>query len=67
LNSIGQPIQGCFRPKNGLQHDRVKAALEDALRQLAIEELEEIQAEGYQRKPVTPGEFDIWESEQAWG
>lgn len=45
----------------------IRKALEDALRQLAIEELERKQSEGYQRIPVTKGEFDIWESEQAWG
>ena len=45
----------------------IRTALEDALRQLAIEELERKQAEGYRRRPVAPGEFDIWESEQAWG
>ena len=45
----------------------IRTALEDALRQLAIDELERKQAAGYRRHPVTPGEFDIWESEQAWG
>jgi Arc/MetJ family transcription regulator len=45
----------------------IRKALEDALRQLKIEELERKQAEGYQRQPVVSGEFDLWESEQAWG
>ena len=45
----------------------IRQALEDALRQLAIEKLEQKQAEGYRQHPVTSGEFDIWESEQAWG
>jgi len=45
----------------------IRKALEDALRRLSIEELERKQSEGYQRIPVTKGEFDIWESEQAWG
>jgi metal-responsive CopG/Arc/MetJ family transcriptional regulator len=45
----------------------IRKALEAALRQLAIEELERKQFEGYQRMPVFNGEFDIWESEQAWG
>ena len=45
----------------------IRTALESALRQLAVEELERKQAEGYRRNPVMPGEFDIWESEQAWG
>jgi metal-responsive CopG/Arc/MetJ family transcriptional regulator len=45
----------------------IRQFLEDALRQLAIKELERRQSEGYQRMPVIKGEFDIWESEQAWG
>ena len=45
----------------------IRKALEEALRQLAIKELEQKQVEGYRRLPVIPGEFDVWESEQAWG
>ena len=45
----------------------IRQALEDALRQLAIEKLEQKQADGYRQHPVIPGEFDIWDSEQAWG
>ncbi len=32
-----------------------------------ILELEKQQAEGYDRHPVEPGEFDVWVDEQAWG
>ena len=45
----------------------IRIALEDALRQLAIKDLEQKQADGYRNHPVTTGEFDLWESEQAWG
>ena len=45
----------------------IRKALIDALRQLAIQELEQKHNAGYQRAPVTEGEFDIWELEQAWG
>ena len=45
----------------------IRQALEDALRKLAIEELEQRQLEGYKRFPVNNGEFDIWEAEQSWG
>lgn len=45
----------------------IRKALQNALRQLVIEELERKQAEGYQRYPVTPDEFDGWEAEQSWG
>lgn len=42
-------------------------ALEETLRRMMIAELEQKQAEGYRQQPVLPGEFEIWESEQAWG
>ena len=45
----------------------IRLALEDSLRQIAIGELEQKQAEGYRRQPVTTGEFDVWEAEQVWG
>lgn len=44
----------------------IRRALELALRDLNIAELERQHREGYQRHPVTPGEFDVWEAEQAW-
>ncbi len=42
-------------------------ALRQALKTLKVLELERRQREGYARKPVKKGEFDAWESEQAWG
>jgi metal-responsive CopG/Arc/MetJ family transcriptional regulator len=45
----------------------IRHALEEVLRRMMIAELEQKQAEGYRQYPVTPGEFDVWESEQAWG
>ena len=30
-------------------------------------ELERQKMEAYRRLPVQPGEFDVWETEQAWG
>ena len=45
----------------------IRKALEDALRQLAIEELEQRHLQGYQRLPENKGEFDGWEAEQSWG
>jgi metal-responsive CopG/Arc/MetJ family transcriptional regulator len=45
----------------------IRMALVDALHRLTIEQLEQKQEEGYRNKPVTRGEFDIWEKEQAWG
>jgi metal-responsive CopG/Arc/MetJ family transcriptional regulator len=45
----------------------IRSALQLALRQHAISKMERQHTEGYTKYPVTPGEFDIWESEQAWG
>ncbi|MCP4164862.1 MAG: CopG family transcriptional regulator [Chloroflexi bacterium] len=45
----------------------IRDALQMALHQHRITQLERQQAAGYARHPVVPGEFDIWESEQVWG
>lgn len=42
-------------------------ALRRAIRQLRIRELEEEHRRGYERAPVSQGEFSVWEDEQAWG
>jgi metal-responsive CopG/Arc/MetJ family transcriptional regulator len=45
----------------------MREALHLALRQHKVAEMEKRHAEGYARHPVKPGEFDLWEDEQAWG
>jgi hypothetical protein len=45
----------------------IRSALQLALKRHVIAKLEERHAQGYARRPVTPGEFDVWEEEQAWG
>jgi metal-responsive CopG/Arc/MetJ family transcriptional regulator len=45
----------------------IRQALELALQRHAVAEMERKHAEGYARHPVEPGEFDVWEDEQAWG
>lgn len=42
-------------------------ALRLALDQLHERELEKKHRAGYRKKPVTRGEFDVWEKHQAWG
>jgi len=42
-------------------------ALRMALARVKERALERRHREGYLREPVLPGEFDKWESEQAWG
>jgi metal-responsive CopG/Arc/MetJ family transcriptional regulator len=45
----------------------IRHALEAEIRRQRIRDDEARHAEGYANKPVTPGEFDIWLSEQDWG
>ena len=44
-----------------------REALRVALRDVRARELEKKQRQGYAKAPVRKGEFDAWESEQAWG
>jgi predicted transcriptional regulator len=43
-----------------------REALRAALARIRVLELERKHREGYTRKPVKKGEFDIWEAEQSW-
>jgi len=43
-----------------------RKALAEALERVRNEELERRHREGYARKPVRRGEFDVWEREQVW-
>ncbi len=45
----------------------IRSALQLALREHALSRLEQQHKAGYERHPVEPGEFDVWESERAWG
>jgi metal-responsive CopG/Arc/MetJ family transcriptional regulator len=45
----------------------IRDALKAEIRRERIREEEMRHAEGYARKPVSAGEFDIWFSEQDWG
>lgn len=45
----------------------IRDALEAEIRRARVREEETRHAEGYARKPVTPGEFDVWLNEQDWG
>lgn len=45
----------------------IREALEAEVRRQKIREEEARHIEGYVRKPVAPGEFDVWIDEQDWG
>ena len=45
----------------------IRDSIRNYLKTLRVRRLEAQDREAYKRKPVRPGEFDIWEAEQAWG
>ena len=45
----------------------IRDALQYALRQLTLRQLEDQHAAGYERIPVRAEEFKGWEDEQVWG
>ena len=44
----------------------LREALQQALKQMRIAAMEQQQIEGYNRYPVKPDEFDVWQKEQVW-
>ena len=44
-----------------------REALRAALAGMRTRDLERKHRDGYARKPVKKGEFDVWEGEQVWG
>jgi len=44
-----------------------RKALQDALDQLKVSQLEQKHKKGYELHPVGESEFSVWESEQDWG
>jgi metal-responsive CopG/Arc/MetJ family transcriptional regulator len=45
----------------------IRGALEAEIKRQQIRENEIRHSGGYTRKPVSPGEFDVWVNEQDWG
>ncbi|CAN5451755.1 hypothetical protein BH10PSE19_BH10PSE19_20140 [soil metagenome] len=44
-----------------------REALYAALERLKVKAMEQKHRKGYEKTPVKPNEFSIWEDEQAWG
>ena len=42
-------------------------ALREALARYNMEQLEIAHRQGYERQPVAPDEFSVWETEHVWG
>jgi hypothetical protein len=76
--ALMKTVQMTLEPELVTQVDRVarrlgltrsaftRRALRAALEQLRVQELERRHRDGYRRKPVRRGEFDVWTSEQMW-
>lgn len=59
---VDEAVQRLGTTRSAFTRQALKTALED----LRTQELERRHREGYRRKPVQPGEFDDWDSEQVW-
>ncbi len=55
------------RARNTTRSAFIREALAAEIRRQRIREQEARHAEGYARKPVARGEFDVWLNEQDWG
>ena len=44
-----------------------RMALREALTRYNLKQLECKHRQGYEKKPVSPDEFSVWENEQVWG
>lgn len=44
----------------------LRDALQKALKQMEIAALEQQHIAGYERYPLEPDEFDVWQNEQMW-
>ncbi|MSP62891.1 MAG: ribbon-helix-helix protein, CopG family [Myxococcales bacterium] len=44
----------------------IREALRDHLRRRRLQAMEEQHRQSYERHPLAPGEFDVWERVQAW-
>jgi metal-responsive CopG/Arc/MetJ family transcriptional regulator len=61
-HEVDRAVEKLGTTRSGFTRD----ALRDALAKIDREELERRHRQGYERHPVRPGEFDVWEDEQAW-
>ncbi len=62
LNAVDQAVKRL----NTNRSEFTRQALKQALECLQTESLERQHRQGYEKYPVKPGEFDVWEAEQHW-
>jgi metal-responsive CopG/Arc/MetJ family transcriptional regulator len=63
LAELDQVVQSMHTTRSAF----IREALQLALRQYRVRQLEQKHARGYSNFPPTPDEFTPWESEQIWG
>lgn len=59
---VDRAVERMGTTRSGFTRD----ALRDALAKIERQDLERRHRQGYEKHPVKPGEFDIWEDEQVW-
>jgi CopG family transcriptional regulator / antitoxin EndoAI len=63
VSAVDQVAQTLGTTRSAFTRD----ALREALTRVRERDLERRHRAGYERKPVEPGEFSVWENEQVWG
>ena len=66
-DDLVQTVDRVAKKKRMTRSAFTRDALRMALKNLKVKELEERHRRGYAVKPVSKGEFDVWEKEQNWG
>jgi len=63
LEEVDQIVKEMRTTRSALIRDSVR----QYLKTLRVRQLEKKHREGYAKRPVKRGEFDVWDSEQKWG
>lgn len=63
VRRVDRTVERLGTSRSAFTRDALRAALE----RRRVQEMEEQHRKGYARHPVEPEEFDVWETEQAWG
>ena len=65
--SLAERIEQGARLTGQSVSEFVQQLIRRSLHEWTMAELERQEIEAYKRLPVQQGEFDVWETEQAWG
>ena len=60
-------VDGAVKRLRTTRSALIRDSIRQYLKTLHVSPLEAHDREAYKRKPVKPGEFDVWEAEQVWG